>query len=1026
MSREYATPKDRAIAALKEFQRIQPTLSGYARAFTGKPGMRIIPAVGPPSTDGKAIYYQPPLKLADNIPHKRGKCNQWDAFGIQECPACMLRHDILFDVMHEIGHVVEGSVTPLDDSEKAWAVMTAAAILGQNPRTRSMAEQIEKLARKNRHSWLHMAGTISPFMSTLVNAFEDARINHKIGLSRPGVRRMRISNEVRLSRDGIESFDPVTGEAVARRYNEMPFNHQAMVGLYVLAVGDEIADDMLDTRVTDALKDDRIVDLCSQALEKATPKNSYISAIQAFVILREYGFFVHHTDEFEEPEPEPELPAFDEDDDDADEDADDDDFPSLNKDPQEGDDGDDEDESDDELEGEEDEFDEDELDSDEGEDDDEVEGNNEADDGDEDDDFGAASGSFEADDSDELDDDEGDDGELECDEESTPEDDEELEDFKDQFDPGEGQDQDSWFGGDGGLNNKSEDSETELEPEDDSTSDDFDDDNLEGSSSDDEPLLDSPAHESRDIPPGDDEVDAELGDDADESREDEREPSDDSSDSEPGDPSDVEDEFEGGSQDESEAEESSEEDSSLAGGDQAEGEGGSESGGADEDDGDDELAEGGEGDESGSSGLDEGEGSDGGGAGESEEDGEGEGESEDEDGDGNELTSGTESLSQTDTGDTGGHDGEAPKPPEESPDEGTPEPKDWGDSQGADNLLDQMLGHSHHEDDDRDPEEKMEEDEAMEAAIMSSNYFDTSPMNIVGVRVHREGDHKDIAGVDMALAWTHAYDSHGGYYSRYSRRDLGIDCPEGEEFRPTESIVGATLLNARLAFTANQRSRAHRGLKSGKVDRRALGKRAPFDDPRVFQKTTRPGKRSYFVCIGMDVSGSTRGKELLLEKKAVMAEAEVLGRLGINFAVYAHSAKSHPPAWTDLSMDIYEIKAPDEPWNNSTRHRLVELGPDGGNVDGHTLEFYRKVLDGRKETDKILQYYTDGAMPAANAIEELEVMKRNIKVCKDRGYTLMAVGIGTDSPVAHGFDTVRVDEVGDVSRVVQHLGKRLQ
>jgi hypothetical protein len=120
------------------------------------------------------------------------------------------------------------------------------------------------------------------------------------------------------------------------------------------------------------------------------------------------------------------------------------------------------------------------------------------------------------------------------------------------------------------------------------------------------------------------------------------------------------------------------------------------------------------------------------------------------------------------------------------------------------------------------------------------------------------------------------------------------------------------------------------------------------------------------------------------------------------------------------------VKAPGEPWNNTTRTRLTELGPDSCNLDGHTLEFYRKILDERRETDRVIQYYTDGQMPLENYEEELAVLQHNIKICRDRGYHLMAVGCNTDSPQAHGFDTVRIDDVEDVSKVVQHLGRRLQ
>ena len=79
-----------------------------------------------------------------------------------------------------------------------------------------------------------------------------------------------------------------------------------------------------------------------------------------------------------------------------------------------------------------------------------------------------------------------------------------------------------------------------------------------------------------------------------------------------------------------------------------------------------------------------------------------------------------------------------------------------------------------------------------------------------------------------------------------------------------------------------------------------------------------------------------------------------------------------------------------------------------------------------QSTDKILMYYTDGAMPASNYEEELKVIKSEIEYCKKNDITLMAVGMGVDSPKDHGFDTFRLDDEKGYRKVVEHLGKRLQ
>ncbi|MFD8340513.1 hypothetical protein ACFV42_49250 [Streptomyces solisilvae] len=894
------TPKERALAALREFQKMVPTLSGYARAFTGIKTVRVIPSAGSPRTDGKNIYMQPPLALADRTPHDKMRCGEWDWEGLQECAACMIRHDVLWSTYHEIGHIAEGSFTKLTDYDKTWLVIQAAEVLGDNPRTRGLSEHIEAVVKKNRSSWMAAAGAISPFMPTIHNAFEDGRINHKIGLAKPGVRMMRISSEIRNYRDGVKGSDPVTGEPTQTHYRDMELNHQMAVALYFAAVGHAVPNDLFKPEVMDALEDQRIIEICDEARADLSIRAPYLNALKAFAILRESGFFHHPTDEFVEPPPPP-PPAptreADEEDDEAEPDEDEEPWDDLPDEPDE----------DDESE------------------DDEGDGESEDDEGDG-----------------------GDDGEPELD--------------VDDFDiPNEN----GWGQGDEGSPEEPEDEYDEGGERTDDFEGDYEDEGGEGE------------------PPSDTESDL------DESRNDSDRTN---LDPEPG--------ITPGNEDSTEPEE-----------------------GDDEPSGDGDLADDGEpsGDEP--EGLtDEGDGSESGeGNGSADGDDGTEGEGDEEEEDDGALASGTENVSEGDRLSDPDGDDEGAGDGTDGQGDGTDE-RDWGTEEGADSALNDVLGHHHGDESDALPEGTTAEEMArIMEAVISGSQFDTIPQAITSVRVHREDAHGTRDGIDQALAWTHAYDS------RLSRRDWGIDPLEGDTFDPPESVIGSSLLQARLAFSANRRTANMRNLKAGKVDRNVLGKRAPIGDPRLFHRKLRPEKRDYFVLLGMDVSGSSMGHEIRLMKKCVMAEAEVLQRLGVKFAVYGHSGK-YVGRWghSDLGLDIYEVKSADEPWNNTTRHRLTELGPDNCNLDGHTLEFYRKILDERRETDRVIQYYTDGAMPLENFDEELAVLQSNIKICKDRGYHLMAVGCGTDSPQSHGFDTVRIDEVGDVAKVVQHLGRRLQ
>jgi hypothetical protein len=64
-------------------------------------------------------------------------------------------------------------------------------------------------------------------------------------------------------------------------------------------------------------------------------------------------------------------------------------------------------------------------------------------------------------------------------------------------------------------------------------------------------------------------------------------------------------------------------------------------------------------------------------------------------------------------------------------------------------------------------------------------------------------------------------------------------------------------------------------------------------------------------------------------------------------------------------------------------------------------------------------------MPAANKDEEQDILEEEIKLCQQRGITLLGVGINTDSPKAYGMDTVRIDSDEDIIKVVEQLDRRL-
>jgi hypothetical protein len=283
-------------------------------------------------------------------------------------------------------------------------------------------------------------------------------------------------------------------------------------------------------------------------------------------------------------------------------------------------------------------------------------------------------------------------------------------------------------------------------------------------------------------------------------------------------------------------------------------------------------------------------------------------------------------------------------------------------------------------------------------AIVQGEHFDKPSAELRGgLKVHK---HEDGEG-----AW-----AADRYYSYRGDEDTPV---------VSERTLAPALQHLRVIFSDNARGKHERDLKRGKVDARKLAKRVPFNDPRVFHKKHQPGRKDYFVVIGVDVSGSTAGGAIRPLKAASKAQAELLHRLGIKFAVYAHSGSGYG------TVDIFEVKGPDTPWNDKTRKALDDLHAYSANLDGHTLEFYRKVAERRPETDKLIMYYTDGAMPCENYYEELEVLQANIEICKRLGISLVGIGVGNNDPEKHGLDTIRIDTEEDVHKVVTGLKTRI-
>ncbi len=315
------------------------------------------------------------------------------------------------------------------------------------------------------------------------------------------------------------------------------------------------------------------------------------------------------------------------------------------------------------------------------------------------------------------------------------------------------------------------------------------------------------------------------------------------------------------------------------------------------------------------------------------------------------------------------------------------------------------------------PDEPSPEDEAaIDVAIIQGLYFEKPSTYVRDVRLHKYGVPTYDDGTLVSRGWQRSGDSD---WDKRRGQDHDIEVEE--------EILGPGLKVMRRVFGDNKRHGFERNKKSGKVNSRVLGKRAPVGDPRVFKHKTIPKKKSHGAVLGIDISASTIGMNILLAKIAASGQAELMQRAGVEFAIYAHTAQTLPGLRYDqgLALDIYVIKEFRDPWGPEQKAALANIAPVAENLDGHGIEFYRKILEKQDYTDKYLLYYSDGKMPAANYNEELEILQREIKYCKAHDIHLLGVGIRTDSPQRHGLDTVQVNSEHDLPAVIEHLERNL-
>lgn len=310
---------------------------------------------------------------------------------------------------------------------------------------------------------------------------------------------------------------------------------------------------------------------------------------------------------------------------------------------------------------------------------------------------------------------------------------------------------------------------------------------------------------------------------------------------------------------------------------------------------------------------------------------------------------------------------------------------------------------------DEDKELSPEDMELLETAIRQALHFDDASYAIKGVEI---------------IPWPTSRDRHK--WLRGSRFDV-------EALYPDPSIMSRPLLVLREMFADNRKAKLSRNEKSGHINSRVLGSRAPTGDPRLFGHRTKPGRQSYEVCLMVDCSSSNNNYGRMDKiKRMVFMQAEMLSTLGIKFSIIAHTSGQEfnfRPRHRDSSgqafLYIQEIKLTHERWGAEQKSKLAGLCGSLANLDGHAMEYARKVMVVSRATDRIVIYYTDGNMPQANFAEEKEILVRELDLMSRMGIEVLGVGVNTDSPRQYGLNTVRVECDDDILKVQAQLVEAL-
>lgn len=291
--------EEKAQRAVSAFRRLQPTLNAYARNLTGRPDIRIVVAAQDNgSTDGKKIYFRPPIELGNEVPHVRSQCNKRSDDMQLACPACASREGVLGVIYHEIAHIWFDSFASVNEYNKKLALERAI-----KDHSGKYADEVrERINSKYVLGYMPLASLVNEYFPFLINCLEDARVNRELFKALPGTEVMFHANVCHTFAEGVEQV--VDGDWKKIEWRDYPLNSQVMLGTFCMASGYDYTDWFAPV-VEAALRDMALTALVEEAATQYSVGDIFKAAFPILTRLRELGFCKPKYEPEEEPTPPP-------------------------------------------------------------------------------------------------------------------------------------------------------------------------------------------------------------------------------------------------------------------------------------------------------------------------------------------------------------------------------------------------------------------------------------------------------------------------------------------------------------------------------------------------------------------------------------------------------------------------------------------------------------------------------------------------------------------------------------------------